>query len=231
MIPLKRALTSSIGRKVLNGLTAFGLVLYVVLHLIGNLTLYGEPTASEQAFNEYAAALHDFGVGLWILEILLLVAFLIHAYLGVRLWAKNRAARKERYAAGQRTKGGPSKFNLMSKTMAWSGVVLFIFVVVHVLQMRFGLFVNAEDFALPDSDMLNLYQLVDVTFEEPGWVVFYCVAVGFMGLHLRHGVWSMFQSLGVMNAQWTKILYPVAAVVAVLLFLGFFFIPIYMFFT
>ncbi|MFW5968405.1 MAG: hypothetical protein ACOCV2_12845, partial [Persicimonas sp.] len=76
----------------------------------------------------------------------------------------------------------------------------------------------------------DLYQMVVDAFQEPGWVAFYCIAIFLMGWHLRHGFWSIFQTLGAMNDRWSKPVYALGAVIAIALAAGFFFIPLNLYF-
>jgi succinate dehydrogenase / fumarate reductase cytochrome b subunit len=230
MFSLKEALRSGVARKLINGITAIGLVGFIVVHLLGNLAILA-PDEGE-AFNAYSATLHDLGIGLYVLEIGLLLFFVLHAGFGIKLWLQNRKARGQKYATRQKSKRGPSKFNLSSINMALSGLILAIFVVVHVAQFRFGLFTDTAQYENtgPTGKVFDLYGLVVDTFAHPGWVAFYCTAVFFLGWHLRHGFWSVLQTIGAMNSRWSKSVYAISALIAVLLAVGFFVLPLYVYF-
>jgi succinate dehydrogenase / fumarate reductase cytochrome b subunit len=230
MFSLKKALRSGVARKLINGVTAIGLVGFVVVHLLGNLAIYA-PDKGE-AFNAYAATLHDLGIGLYVLEVGLLLFFVLHAWFGIKLWLKNRSARTEKYAVRQKSKKGPSKFNLASINMAFTGMILLIFVVVHVAQFRFGLFTDKAQYENtgPTGKVFDLYGMVVDAFANPGWVIFYCTAVFFLGWHLRHGFWSILQTIGAMNSRWTQSVYAIGALIAVIVAAGFFFMPPYIYF-
>jgi succinate dehydrogenase / fumarate reductase cytochrome b subunit len=230
MFSLKEALRSGVARKLINGVTALGLVGFLVAHLLGNLAIFA-PDKGE-AFNAYAATLHDLGIGLYVLEVGLLLFFVLHAWFGIKLWWQNRKARAKNYETRQKSKKGPSKFNLSSVNMALSGMILLIFVVVHVAQFRFGLFTDTTQYENtgPTGQVYNLYGMVVDAFANPGWVVFYCTAVFFLGWHLRHGFWSVLQTIGAMNSRWTQTVYAIGALIAVLMATGFFLMPIYIFF-
>src|SRR5680860_661567 len=98
-----KALKSQVGRKFLTGITGIGLIIFVILHLAGNLKLFGDATA----FNEYTYSLESLGWILYLLEIGLAACFLLHAYIGISIWWNRRQARPEGYKKYQ-TKGGPS---------------------------------------------------------------------------------------------------------------------------
>lgn len=228
MVPFRKALKSQVGRKLLNAVGALALVGFVIMHLSGNLQLY---STDGTAFNEYAKFLHDLGPLLYAAEIGLLAIFLLHAFTGIGLWLKNRSARANRYKAGQKSKGGPSKLSLLSNNMFVSGSALLIFVVVHVLQFRFAAFTDKEySTTIDGEETVDLYQHVVDVFQEPVWVAFYCGMMLFLGFHLRHGLWSMFQSLGWMNDRYQKPVYAIAAILGLILAVGFLFIPVYLYF-
>ncbi len=121
MASLLKALKSQVGRKILTGITGIGLIIFIITHLLGNLTLFGDA----QAFNEYTYALESLGWILYVLEAGLVVAFLLHAYLGISIWLKRRKARPEGYNT-YNSKGGPSHQTWASKSMIFTGVVLLL---------------------------------------------------------------------------------------------------------
>lgn len=229
MVPFKKALKSQVGRKLLNAAGAIALVGFVIVHLLGNLQLYRGDGA---AFNEYAKFLHDLGPLLWAAEVGLIAVFVLHAATGIGLWLKNRAARSNRYRVNQASKGGPSHLSAISKSMVVSGTALLVFVVVHVAHFKFELFTD-KDYTteINGEPAVDLYAHVVDAFQQPGWVAFYCGVMFLLGLHLRHGLWSMFQSVGWMNERYEKPVYALAALVGLLLAAGFFFIPIYIYFA
>lgn len=220
MINLKDALTSSVGRKILNALAAIGLVVFVILHLAGNLTLI----AGQQAFNDYAAKLHALGPFLYVLEAGLLFVIILHVVTSVQLWAKNSTSRSREYEYSQQSKEGPSNYSLSSTNMIASGLILLAFLVLHILQFRLRYLWDAQ--YTPENYYKNLYTMVETAFANPVWVGVYCGAMVFLGFHLRHGVWSMFQSIGAMNSRWKSSVYGLALIVALLLAVGFFILPL-----
>ena len=114
--------------------------------------------------------------------------------------------------------------------MAISGLVLFVFVVVHVIQMRFGPSVEAGYTAtLNNQTIRDLYRLVIETFKNPLWVGFYVAGMIAVGMHVRHGFWSMFQSMGVMNKRMTPCFYRLGTLFAIIVALGFITIPVVLF--
>jgi succinate dehydrogenase / fumarate reductase cytochrome b subunit len=228
MLPLKQLFTSTLGRKYLMGATGFALLLFIVVHLLGNLTLYAK---NGDAMNTYAARLHSLGIGVLILEIGLLATILIHVITAVQVTLTSRAARPIDYA-GANTKGGPTKNTWASRNMIWTGLVLFVFLVVHIIQFRFGPTIEDGYTATVDGVMVHdIYRVVVETFMQLKWVIFYVGSLGFLGFHIRHGFWSAFQSLGILNPRWSKPIYALGFVLGLILSVGFLFIPIYIYLT
>ena len=227
MIPLKQAISSSVGKKLITSITGLALVGFVITHLAGNLLLL-EPTG--QAFNAYAQKLENFGALLWAAEIGLVVFFLVHIINGFRLKKNHLDARPVGYRA-YATKGGPSKQNLSSRSMIISGTVLMFFVGLHVWHFKFGPGV-AEGYAvqLQGAEVRDLHRWVVEAFRSDFVVALYVGAMIFLGLHLKHGIWSGFQSLGALNPRTSPVVYAVGAILGILLAVGFLFLPLYIHF-
>jgi len=224
-----RFLSSSIGRKYLSGVTGVALVLFLIVHLLGNLTLFLPDDG--QAFNAYAYKLHSLGPLVIILEIGLLLIILSHALVGVLIWIRKRQARPEAYKK-YKTVGGASKQTFSSKSMILTGVVMAIFLVVHVGAFRFGL--GAAEYAsvsVDGHDARDVFSLVRDAFQIEGIVIFYLAVVSLVVFHLRHGIWSALQSLAAMRPKASPLIYSLAFVFAVLLGLGFFALPVYLYFA
>ena len=213
---------SSVGKKVITGLTGFLLIGFVVVHLIGNLTLFLGPNA----FNEYAHFLENalHGWLIYAFEIGLFVIFVFHIVSAVTVaWTDKRAARKEGYKY-TRNAGGKSRKTLASSTMIYTGAILLVFVIGHIYLFKFG---NHE---IDSHGVKNLYKTVVTVFKGVGFTVFTVVAMTLLGFHLRHGFWSAFQSLGWANEKYLPVLVRLALVFAVLLAVAFIVIPIYLYF-
>ena len=226
MSKLGRMVCSSVAQKLLMGLTGLFLVLFLVLHLVGNLLLY---FPNPDLFNTYAYRLDSLGTLKYVAEIGLILLFGAHIVSAVRLKRNHKAARPEGYSQF-RTKGGPSKANASSMYMAVSGMVILVFLIVHVWHFRFGPGI-AEGFTatLGGETVRDLHRLVVESFQNPLYVGFYLLATFLVGVHLRHGIWSAFQSLGLNRPGFTKPLYTMGWFLGALLALGFFAIPIYLF--
>jgi succinate dehydrogenase / fumarate reductase, cytochrome b subunit len=240
MYSLITAFQNSVGRKILTGVTGIGLTLFLITHLSANLTLFAlDPTSlasGDNAFNRYALFLKDLGWLLYIVEFGLLAIFLIHAYLGVAIYLRKRKARPEAYAK-YKSRGGPSKQGFSSRTMIITGTILFLFVGMHLKTFKFGPGWNEEPAytVMVESNgtevpMRDLSKLTVEIFQSEVYVGVYMAIMLLLGFHLRHGVWSALQSLGANNKALTPFLYSVAGLVGILIALGFFILPIYLYF-
>jgi succinate dehydrogenase / fumarate reductase cytochrome b subunit len=221
-------LLSSVGKKIINALTGLLLVLYTIAHLIGNLTLLrGDPVP----FNKYAHFLESTGILLYVIEFGLLLIFLFHATVGVMVWLDKRKARPQGYVVSADA-GSPSKKTWSSKNMIITGLVLAIFTIIHVKSFKYGPGITEGYIVNIDGvEMRDLYRLVVETFHNIYYMIGYVVVMILLGLHLRHGFWSAFQSLGVQHQKLVPFIYAVGILIAIVLGIGFLFIPLYIFFT
>lgn len=227
MIPLKRALSSSIGRKFVMSLSGIGLVVFVIVHLLGNLTLL-IPDGGV-AFNKYAYNFEALGPALYVIELGLLAVIAIHIVFGVTVSLKNRAARAKGYDANIQTKGGPSRLSAASRNMFITGGFLGAFIVAHLLHFRVAKEFVGEKIMVDGTEMTDLYSMVVDAFANPIIVAIYVAAAVVLGFHLRHGFWSAFQSLGTMKPEWSNAIYSVGYAIAFALAVGFVGIPVYLF--
>jgi len=213
---LVKVFTSTIGRKLLVGVSGLGLVGFLVMHLAGNLNLY----KSADALDVYAESLHALP-GFALAEAGLLGMFVLHIVLVIGLVRSNRAARGQAYAVSgsKRSDAGPR--SLASRMMAVSGMLLLAFMVVHVAHFRLkrGEFHTAEGVS-------GLGNTVIETIQQPAWLVLYVVGSLLTGFHLAHGIQSAARSLGLNHRKWTPIVERVGVALAVALSLGFASLPI-----
>ena len=189
-LPTKRkgAARSSIGLKLLMAGTGVIFILYVLLHMYGNL----KALAGQEAFDEYAHHLSTFGEPmlpygglLWIVRVVLILAIIGHVYAALKLIARNNAARPVKYQV-KKNLGS----TLASRTMRWGGLFLLLFVVFHLIQ-----------FTLPKVNFdggttENPYRLVHDSFQLWWVALIYVLAMVALGMHLMHGIWSASQTLG-----------------------------------
>ena len=204
--------TSDVGMKWMMALTGIGLLGYIVVHMIGNLKIFIGP----EDLDHYAESLRTLlypifpkeGV-LWLFRVGLMAMTVIHIWSATVLALRNRKARgtiryekKREYAAA----------NYASRTMLWGGVLIAMFVIYHLADLTIGS-------ANPDYVAGNVYDNVVYSFERWPVAVFYLITMCFLALHIYHGAWSLFQSLGLANPRydtWRRWL-AVALAVAVLI--------------
>ncbi|HEY9842535.1 MAG: succinate dehydrogenase cytochrome b subunit [Candidatus Sericytochromatia bacterium] len=217
---------TTLGQKVVTGLTGLGLVGFLVAHLAGNLTLFG----GAEAFNGYAHKLEALGPLLYAMEIGLITIFVFHIFFAISVTAQNKGARKQKYVEN-RPAGKPSRRTVSSQTMIYTGIVLGIFTIVHVWMFKFGPGPGqgyaAELHGVPARD---LYRLVVERFKDPWIMGAYAAVMLLLGVHVRHGFWSAFQSLGGYHPRYTPLIYSLGVLVAVLFAVGFLVLPVYIYF-
>ena len=186
------------------------LFLFVVVHLIGNLQIYEGP----EKLNRYAVFLRAEPPLLWTARMVLLAMVLVHIVTSIQLAARNVTARPIGY---QKKKATGSSY--ASRTMYWSGPIILAFVIYHLLDFTFGT-VN------PHFEPGNVYGNVVASFQVVPVAVFYIIAMLLLCMHLYHGLWSMFQSLGMAHPRHTPMLRRTAATVATLIAVGNISIPV-----
>lgn len=225
MVPIRKALSTTVGKKYLMAISGVALLGFVIVHLLGNLSLFVGPAA----FNGYAAKLKSLGPGLYIAEVGLIVFALIHAFTAFSIQGAKARANNSKYAVAQKSKGGNSHLTFASKGMFYTGLVLLCFIVYHVCQFKYGLFDGPKLKELVDSaEPENLYLRVQQAFrpDQPHPYI-YMIVMLFLGTHISHGAWSWIQSLGLMRPDWAKPLYTVSIITGIVLAIGFLGIPIY----
>jgi succinate dehydrogenase cytochrome b subunit len=211
--------SSSVGTKLLIGITGLLLFAYMILHLAGNALIF----AGADLFNKYSHALISNPLIIPI-ELGLLAVFLIHIYKTVRMVLANRAARPIGYQK-KANAGHSSRKSFASSTMIASGLFLLVFVLIHVKQFKFGTYYETAG-ALPIRD---LYRTELEVFRNPLWVVFYLIGTVVVGLHLRHGIASGFQSIGADHPLYTRRLTAIGIVLAIVIGGGLGLIPIWLY--
>jgi len=215
---------TSLGRKVIMGLTGILLIGYLIIHLTANLLVFAGDGG--RLLNLYSHSLHQLGPLLFVARILLAALFIFHIITGIRVVIQNRRARSTRYSMAA-SKGGPSKMTPASRWMAVTGLILLFFVPWHVNMFTLGPYYETVIDGVP---MRDLYRLVVERFKEPAIAFTYAAVMLFLCMHLAHGFWSALQSLGALNRRWLPVAYTVGVILAVLLAGGFFILPLYTYF-
>lgn len=207
---LSRFLASSIGQKAVMAVTGLALLGFVTGHLAGNLLIF----AGREKLNAYAEWLHERPGVLWGARIGLLVAVGLHLVAAIQLVRRNRAARPIGYAAREWARA-----SYASRTMVWSGPLIALYVVYHLLHLTLGV-------AHLPFDPHDVYANVVSGFQRPLVSGAYIVAMLALGLHLHHGFWSMFQTAGAGHPTYTPLLEKTSAALAGALTLGYIAIPV-----
>jgi succinate dehydrogenase / fumarate reductase cytochrome b subunit len=202
---------ASIGKKAVMAVTAAVLFGYVVAHLAGNLQVY---MGAEQ-MDRYAAFLHSTPVLLWGVRLLLLVCVVLHITASIQLTLLKQEARPVGYVKKEAIAS-----SLASRSMIWSGAMIAAFIIYHLLDLTTGLANTAQ------YQDLHAYENLVYSFRRIPVSVFYIIAVSLLGMHLYHGIWSMFQTMGFSHPRYTPILKRASAWVAILLTAGFISIPV-----
>jgi succinate dehydrogenase / fumarate reductase, cytochrome b subunit len=204
---LADTLTSSIGKKLLMALTGFSFILFLTMHLAGNLTLLG----GRSMFNAYADRLHELGLVLVASEYGLLFLAIVHIVVGLSLFLHNFKARPVRYhvnkSAGGRTIG--------SATMPYTGILLLVFIVVHLM-----------NFSFVDKSQTTIYDIVFSAFSNPVYVIGYVIAMILVAVHVSHGLWSAFQTIGANHPKYMPAIRILSIVFALMVGIGFGMLPI-----
>jgi succinate dehydrogenase / fumarate reductase cytochrome b subunit len=196
---------STLGRKVVMAVTGVVLVGFLVFHVSGNLLMFRGP----EAMNAYAAFLKGSAAVLWTVRLVLLASLVCHIHAAWSLTMQNRAARPAGYAQLKRQS---ATFSAVSLRIG--GVVLLAFIVYHILHFTTGTL-------HPLFDVHDAYGNVIIGFSVPAVVVFYLVAMVALALHLHHGVWSFFQTIGWNHPHLNPLRRRVATLLAILIPVGF----------
>jgi succinate dehydrogenase / fumarate reductase cytochrome b subunit len=188
---------SAVGKKWVMALTGIMLMGYVFAHMVGNLKLF----MGAEDINHYGEFLRELlvpilprTVTLWLLRLGLIAAFVFHIHAAASLTITNRRARAE---GGYVTKRDYQIANAASRSMRLTGVVILLFLIWHLADLTWGT-VN------PDYVRGDVYRNVVASFERPAVSAIYIVGNIALGIHLFHGSWSLFQSLGLNNPRWNS---------------------------
>ena len=214
---------SSVGRKILNGLTGLLLSLFILIHLIENFLLFSGP----RTYNMYVHYLTSLGWGLYLLEFLLALVFLIHIVSAVTVWIGKLRARPQKYTV-LKSAGGPSRQTIFSKTMIYTGALLLLFLVLHLKTFKYG---PHYPVVYGGLEVRDLYRLVMEVFQRGGYLLWYEAILILLGFHLRHGFWSAFQSLGASHPKYNPIIFAVGYLFALFIAVGFLAIPLWIYVT
>jgi succinate dehydrogenase / fumarate reductase cytochrome b subunit len=211
-----RFFTVTNGKKTLMALSGLVLFGFVLGHMAGNLQAF----LGAEVFNGYAKGLHALPGLLWGVRLTLLAAVGIHIATALSLMSVKNAARPVAYVKKESIVS-----SYASRTMYWSGPILAAFIVYHLLHFTIGAPVGSA-YRAPANGEFFAYQNLVNGFQQPLIAAFYLVSMSLLCLHLYHGVWSMFQTLGVNHPKYTPMLRTAAKAFAALVFVGFSALPV-----
>ncbi len=217
--------TSSIGQKIIMSLTGLFLILFLTVHLIGNISLLFQDGGA--SFNAYTEFMGHNPVIQTVSKGNFLFIFL-HAIQGILLYFKNKSAKGSKYAVSPK-----NNVSWASKNMALLGTLILAFILMHLghFWLRFKFFSDMPSIAYDGVEILNAYESVSIIFSNPIWVLCYLIGLVALSFHLWHGFASAFQTLGINHKKYTPILKGLGYGYATLIPLGFAIIPLYMYFT
>jgi succinate dehydrogenase / fumarate reductase, cytochrome b subunit len=209
-----------IGKKVVMAVTGAVLILFVIMHMVGNLKIFSGP----EEINAYSRFLREvgwpelgYGQLLWIVRSVLFICAILHITAATQLTIINRQARPVGYESRKNV-----ETTWGAVTMRWGGVLLAVFIVFHLFHFTGGM----VGFQPGQFEHLMVYQNVVAGFSNVPIAIFYIIAMGALCLHLDHGIWSMLQTLGWVNLDNTGSLRVVSRIVALIIFAGFISVPI-----
>jgi len=213
---------SSLGKKFLMALTGVALVMFVVVHMVGNLQFF----LGREVLNHYAHVLKSNPEILWPSRIGLLSCVIIHITMAIWLTIENRTKRLTGYAV--QDAGAAS---LASRTMIYSGTIIGAFIVYHLLHYTVllqSINLTGHDFSVfrDVHGQPDVYRMIQIGFSNAAVSGFYLLGVGLLCFHLSHGIWAMLQTLGLVNETYRSIIECVSVIGAALLFIGYASIPV-----
>ncbi len=206
---LLRTLGASIGKKLMMAVTGLCFIGFLMVHLAGNLTLYG----GGDMFNAYAEHLHKLGPLVTVAEFVLSAMAIIHIATGLTLFYQNLKARPSRY---QVSKWGGGR-TISSATMPYTGIIILAFLIMHLLSFRF---INMEG--------TTIFSVITTVFDNPLYVFVYVGAMVVVTLHVSHGFWSLFQTIGANHPKYMPAIQILGLGISLVFGIGFGFIPVYL---
>jgi succinate dehydrogenase / fumarate reductase cytochrome b subunit len=195
---------STLGKKAVMAATGIILFLFIVVHMLGNLQIYFHP----EGLNHEGALLRQYWPALWVARLVLLFCVGVHILASAQLWWRNRCSRPVKYRVFR-----PPAVDYAAKTMIWSGPIIAAFVIYHILHFTTGA-------VHPDFIAGDVYHNVVTGFQHAPAAIFYMIANLLLGVHLYHGLWSLFQTLGWDHQLYIATRRPLAVVLAAAIALG-----------
>lgn len=205
--------TSTVGRKILMAITGILMVLFVVVHMLGNSTIFFG------GLNAYAEHLHALPPLVWAFRLAMLTFLAVHVIYGIQLTVENSAANPQGYAVKRQIKA-----NFSSENMIWTGVLIFLFIGYHILHFTMRVMPDVSAFAgqVPG----DVFGMVVTSFSHAAVALIYVAAMVALFLHLKHGIQSFFQTMGWTSDRSLPVIVKIGAVAAVVFLIGYSSIPV-----
>jgi len=201
---------STLGKKILMAVTGIILFLYLVAHMLGNLQIF----MGEAQINKYAHLLHYSAAFLWTARLVILFCVGVHIYAAFQVWWRSLKARPIGYKVYN-----PPSVDYAAKTMVWSGPIIAAFITYHLAHFTVGC-------VHPQFVDLEPYHNVITGFQHTPVAIAYIVALLLLGFHLYHGLWSLFQTLGLDHPKFGPWRRPLAVILTVVITGGFISVPL-----
>jgi succinate dehydrogenase / fumarate reductase cytochrome b subunit len=215
-------LKNTVGKKLVMAVTGFGTVGFVVVHLLGNSSVFIGP----DGINAYAAKLHSLGPLVWLFRLMMIVLFSFHVFFGVQLTLENNRAKPDSYTVKRSLKA-----TFAGKSMIWTGAIIGAFLIYHLLQFTFQV-TNPEISAARNFDAAgrpDVFRMVVLSLQNFTISLLYVIGMGALVLHLTHGIQSFFQTFGLNNDRTLPVISRAGMVMALIIFLGYISIPLVIF--
>ncbi len=220
MVKSKAFWCSTVAKKQIIGLTGIALSLFVLGHMLGNLLMFVSP----EAYNLYGHSIVSNPL-IYLIEAGLLLTFVLHFGLAIRISIENKMAREMPYAVAA---DGDKGTSLIQKTMAHQGAVLLVFVIWHIMTFKLG--PHYDYTVLSTGEVIrDLYKLLLEVFSQPLYVVGYVACVTILGFHLSHGLSSSIRTLGFNHPKYDKKIRAIGVIYATLVLFGFASQPLYIY--
>lgn len=215
----KSPILNSVTKKQIMGITGLLLSGFLISHLLGNVLIVVSP----EAFNTYAYTLTSNPL-IYLAELILGSIAVIHILLAMKLVLENKAARPQGYYMTKHSGRGAT---FASSTMQYSGLITLVFIVIHIMGLKFGTYYETE---VNGVIMRDMYRTTIEYLQDPLHVLFYVIAVCTLGVHVSHGFWSAFQSLGLNHPKYMPKIKCFSAFFGLLVAIGFSSLAIYCYF-
>jgi succinate dehydrogenase / fumarate reductase, cytochrome b subunit len=209
------AVQGSVGKKIVMAVTGILMVLFVIAHMIGNMTIFAG------LINAYAEHLRHLPLLLWSYRAVMIAALLFHSIIGVRLSMENLTTRSGNYAMTRHR-----SVTFAGETMIWSGILLLAFIVYHLLHFTFRVTNPDISNALDSAGRPDVSRMVILSFHRTSILVVYSASMVLLYLHLSHGIQSFIQTLGCNSGKTLPTVRRAGVFISVILFAGFVAVPL-----